>query len=296
LDGLEFPLGLLGPDSTAEQTLKVKYFAGMMEETEPLELELFDQNLKKLKSVRLKLHFSPKRIPSFRLAMKIYDNGELGSQGNGDGKVQSGEIIALAFKLANKGKKTVPELLLKIRGTEGSFRINRGKLMLKNLEPDHEQKDYFIFQTLKDTRTLGKISLEMVDTKSGAPKIVNRWNLQDTLPEQMMVTPNFSGLKWQDLNGNLVLGETALQSLILRGKVSNAADVRDVFVHLNDEKVFYSANLNHLEDSPDQQPDNEEFRFSTLLELVPGKNQISVFSRNRYGFTSERRLRILRRQ
>jgi len=296
LDGLEFPLGLLGPDSTAEQTLKVKYFAGMMEETEPLELELFDQNLKKLKSVRLKLHFSPKRIPSFRLAMKIYDNGELGSQGNGDGKVQSGEIIALAFKLANKGKKTVPELLLKIRGTEGSFRINRGKLMLKNLEPDHEQKDYFIFQTLKDTPTLGKISLEMVDTKSGAPKIVNRWNLQDTLPEQMMVTPNFSGLKWQDLNGNLVLGETALQSLILSGKVSNAADVRDVFVHLNDEKVFYSANLNHLEDSPDQQPDNEEFRFSTLLELVPGKNQISVFSRNRYGFTSERRLRILRRQ
>ena len=296
LDGLEFPLGLLGPDSTAEQTLKVKYFAGMMEETEPLELELFDQNLKKLKSVRLKLHFSPKRIPSFRLAMKIYDNGELGSQGNGDGKVQSGEIIALAFKLANKGKKTVPELLLKIRGTEGSFRINRGKLMLKNLEPDHEQKDYFIFQTLKDTRTLGKISLEMVDTKSGAPKIVNRWNLQDTLPEQMMVTPNFSGLKWQDLNGNLVLGETALQSLILSGKVSNAADVRDVFVHLNDEKVFYSANLNHLEDSLDQQPDNEEFRFSTLLELVPGKNQISVFSRNRYGFTSERRLRILRRQ
>ena len=296
LDGLEFPLGLLGPDSTAEQTLKVKYFAGMMEETEPLELELFDQNLKKLKSVRLKLHFSPKRIPSFRLAMKIYDNGELGSQGNGDGKVQSGEIIALAFKLANKGKKTVPELLLKIRGTEGSFRINRGKLMLKNLEPDHEQKDYFIFQTLKDTRTLGKISLEMVDTKSGAPKIVNRWNLQDTLPEQMMVTPNFSGLKWQDLNGNLVLGETALQSLILSGKVSNAADVRDVFVHLNDEKVFYSANLNHLEDSLDQQPDNEEFRFSALLELVPGKNRISVFSRNRYGFTSERRLRILRRQ
>jgi len=296
LDGLEFPLGLLGPDSLAEQTLKVKYFAGMMEETEPLELELFDQNLKKLKSVRLKLHFSPKRIPSFRLAMKIYDNGELGSQGNGDGKVQSGEIIALAFKLANKGKKTVPELLLKIRGTEGSFRINRGKLMLKNLEPDHEQKDYFIFQTLKDTRTLGKISLEMVDTKSGAPKIVNRWNLQDTLPEQMMVTPNFSGLKWQDLNGNLVLGETALQSLILSGKVSNAADVRDVFVHLNDEKVFYSANLNHLEDSLDQQPDNEEFRFSALLELVPGKNRISVFSRNRYGFTSERRLRILRRQ
>ena len=76
------------------------------------------------------------------MAMKIHDDGELGSQGNGDGKVQSGEIIALAFKLVNKGKQTVPELLLRIRGTEGSFRVNRGKLMLNNLEPDHEPVSY----------------------------------------------------------------------------------------------------------------------------------------------------------
>jgi hypothetical protein len=54
--------------------------------------------------------------------------------------------------------------------------------------------------------------------------------------------------------------------------------------------------LNSPEDSPDQQLVNAEFLFSTLVELVPGKNKISVFSRNRYGFTSERRLRILRRQ
>ena len=296
LDGLEFPLGLLGPDAEVEKTIKVNYFPGMMEETEPLELVLFDHNMQKLKSVRLQLNFSPKRIPSFRLAMKIYDNGEFGSQGNSDRKVQSGEIIALAFKLANKSRKTVPELLLKIRGTEGSFRVNRGKLMLKNLEPDQEQTDYFLFQSLKGTGTLGKINLEMIDTKSGTPKIVHRWNLQHTLPQQMVVTPKFSGLKWEDLDGNTVLGETELQSLILSGKVSNAADVRDVFVHLNDEKVFYSANLNSNADSPDQQPDTEEFLFSTLLELLPGKNQISVFSRNRYGFTAERRLRILRRQ
>jgi len=57
LDGLEFPLGLLGPDAEVEKTIKVNYFAGMMEETEPLELVLFDHNLQKLKSVRLQLKF-----------------------------------------------------------------------------------------------------------------------------------------------------------------------------------------------------------------------------------------------
>jgi len=29
--------------------------------------------------------------------MKIFDNGRFGSRGNGDGRVQTGETIALAF-------------------------------------------------------------------------------------------------------------------------------------------------------------------------------------------------------
>ena len=296
LDGLEFPLGFVGPDAEVEKMIKVQYLPGMMEETEPLELVLFDHKMKMLKSMKLQLYFSPKLIPSFRLSMELYDNGELGSQGNADGKVQSGETIALAFKLTNKGEKVVPELLLKISGTEGLFRVNRGKLKLKNLEPEHEQTDYFLFQTLNETEALGTINLEMVDIKSGLPKIVHRWYLKDSLQKIAGVTPNFSGLKWKDLDGNTVLGETYLQSLILSGKVSNLADMRDVFVHLNDEKVFYFANLNSHEESADQELVNTNFPFSTLLKLVPGKNKISVFSRNRYGFTSESRLRILRRQ
>ena len=228
--------------------------------------------------------------------MRIFDNGKFGSRGNADGKVQSGETIALAFELENKGQKTVPELLLKIRGTDGVFRINRGKIMLKNLDPLKKQKDYFLFKTLTNSKTLGKISMEMVDTKSGSPKIVHLWNLENALPQQTVVTPEFNGLKWQDLDGNLVKGETELQSLILSGNLSNATDVRDVFVYLNDEKVFYSANFDKLEESTVQHDITEEFQFTTVLELVPGKNLISVFSRNRSGFTSERRLRILRRE
>lgn len=296
LDGLEFPIGKLPTDEVKSRTLNVKFSAGMMEETEPLELELFDHNLKKLKSVRLQLNFSPKRISSFKLKMRIFDNGKFGSRGNADGKVQSGETIALAFELENKGQKTVPELLLKIRGTDGVFRINRGKIMLKNLDPLKKQKDYFLFKTLTNSKTLGKISMEMVDTKSGSPKIVHLWNLENALPQQTVVTPEFNGLKWQDLDGNLVKGETELQSLILSGNLSNATDVRDVFVYLNDEKVFYSANFDKLEESTVQHDITKEFQFTTVLELVPGKNLISVFSRNRSGFTSERRLRILRRE
>ena len=291
LDSLEFPLGKLVSEENTSRTIDVKIPAGMMEEQEPVEILLFDHNLKKLKSVRRQLHFSPKRNHSFWLRMKIFDNGRFGSRGNGDGRVQTGETVALEFKIENKSKSTVPELLLKLRGTEGAFRINRGKLLLKNLEPHKKQKDYFLFKSLMDSGTLGKISLEMVDIKSGTPGIAYLWNLNNMLPEQKLVTPELLGVSWQDKDGNYVEAETDLSSLILQGNVSNVNDVRDVYVYLNNKKVFYSLNRNS-----GQQDKNTEFHFQTEVNLDTGNNQISIFSRSRSGFTSERRLRIFRRQ
>ncbi len=291
LDSLEFPIGKLVSEENTSRTIDVKIPAGMMEEQEPVEILLFDHNLKKLKSVRRQLHFSPKRNHSFWLRMKIFDNGRFGSRGNGDGRVQTGETIALAFKIENKSKSTVPELLLKLRGTEGAFRINRGKLLLKNLEPHKKQKDYFLFKSLMDSGTLGKISLEMVDIKAGTPGIVYLWNLNNMFPEQKLVTPELLGVSWQDKDGNYVESETDLSSLILQGNVSNVNDVRDVYVYLNNKKVFYSLNRNS-----GQQDKNTEFHFQTEVNLDTGNNQISIFSRSRSGFTSERRLRIFRKQ
>jgi len=73
--------------------------------------------------------------------------------------------------------------------------------------------------------------------------------------------------------------------LILQGNVSNVNDVRDVYVYLNNKKVFYSLNRNS-----GQQDKTTEFHFQTEVNLDTGNNQISIFSRSRSGFTSERRL------
>jgi hypothetical protein len=89
-----------------------------------------------------------------------------------------------------------------------------------------------------DSGTLGKISLEMVDIKSGTPGIAYLWNLNNMLPEQKLVTPELLGVSWQDKDGNYVEAETDLSSLILQGNVSNVNDVRDVYVYLNNKKVF----------------------------------------------------------
>ena len=294
LDGLEFPIGRLLPEKIETRSVNINISAGMMDETEPVELIIFDHNFQKIKSFKEQLIFLEKPVTFFRVSMKIFDNGEFGSEGNGDGKVQSGETIALSFKITNMSKKLIPELMFNIKGTEGSFRINRGKIVLRNLYPEIDQKDFFLFQVKSNSSRLGKIIMEMDAKNSGAPKITNLWVLDNLLPEKQVLTPVFVDLKWQDLDGNIVKGETMQDTLMFSGKVKNAGEVRDLYVHLNDKKVFYTAKLNHHDESGDKIHNNREFPFKTVINLSPGINQISVFSRGHHGFTSERKLRMLR--
>ena len=294
LDGLEFPIGRLLPEKIETRSVNINISAGMMDETEPVELIIFDHNFQKIKSFKEQLKFLEKPVTFFRVSMKIFDNGKFGSEGNGDGKVQSGETIALSFKITNMSKKLIPELMFYIKGTEGSFRISRGKIVLKNLYPEIDQKDFFLFQVKSNSSRLGKIIMEMDAKNSGAPKISKLWVLDNLLPEKQVLTPVFVDLKWQDLDGNIVKGETLQDTLMFSGKVKNAGEVRDLYVHLNDKKVFYTAKLNHHDESGDKIHNNREFPFKTVINLSPGINQISVFSRGHHGFTSERKLRMLR--
>ena len=91
-------------------------------------------------------------------------------------------------------------------------------------------------------------------------------------------------------------GNTNLHSVILNGKIQNPSNLRDLFVHLNDKKVFYSANVNRVEKIEENLLKKSEFKFSTEMKLETGKNEISVFARNFQGTISKRRLGINRRE
>ena len=295
LDGLEFPIGRLLPEKIETRSVNINISSEMINETETVEMIVFNRKFQKIKSLIDQLRLPKKPITFFRVSMKIYDNGELGSDGNSDGRVQSGETIALSFKITNLGKKIIPKLMFNIKGTEGSFRINRGKIVMKNLYPEINQKDFFLFQVKSESHRLGKILMEMTAKNSGAQKISKLWVLDNLLTEKNLMTPVFVDLKWQDLEGNFVTGETQLDTLLLSGKVRNAGQVSDLYVHLNDKKIFYKSNLNQQEESRDQIDNYKVLQFKTVINLTPGINKISIFSRDRQGFSSERKLRMLRR-
>jgi len=295
LNGLEFPIGRLLPEKIETRSVKINISAEMMDETEPIEMIIFNHNFQKIKSVKDQLKLPKKPVTFFRLGMKIYDNGEFGSEGNGDGKVQSRETIALSFKITNMNKKIIPELMFHIKGNEGSFRINRGKILLTNLYPRIAQKDFFLFQVKNDSSGLGKIIMEINAKNSGITKISKHWVLENKLPEKQIFTPVIVGLKWHDLNGKNVNGETQLDALMLSGKVRNYGEIRDIYVHLNDKKIFYKENLNPQSQSTYEIENYQELKFKKIINLSPGINKISVFTRGRYGFTSERKIRILQR-
>ena len=295
LNGLEFPIGRLFPEKIETRSVNINISAEMMDETEPIEMIIFNHNFQKIKSVKDQLKLSEKPATFFRVSMKIYDNGEFGSEGNGDGKIQSSETVALSFKITNMSKKIIPKLMFNIKGNEGSFRINRGKILLTNLYPGIGEKDFFLFQVKSESSRLGKIIMEINAKNSGAPKISKLWVLENLLPDEQIFTPVFIDLKWHDLDGKIVNAETQLDTLMFSGSVRNIGAVRDLYVHLNDKKVFYKENLNQQDNSTDQIGKYQELKFKTVINLSPGINKISIFSRGLHGFTSERKLRILRR-
>ncbi len=295
LDELEFPIGKLSPDKIEKRSVNINISAEMMGETEPLELIIFDQNYNQIKSIKDQLKFPEKTATYFRLNMKIIDNGKFGSEGNGDGKVQSGETIALSFEITNLSNKIVPKLMIHIKGTEGSFRINRGKVLLTKLHPKIEHKDFFLFKMKSDSKRLGKITMEIDAKNSGAAKISKLWEVEEKLPEVQVLTPILVDLKWHDLEGKTVEGETHLETLILSGKIRKPSIVQDLYVHQNDKKIFYKVNLNQKNGVRDQIDNYQVFQFKTVVNLLQGINNLSVFSRGQHGFTSEKKLRMLRR-
>ncbi|MDC0188347.1 hypothetical protein OAJ61_00950, partial [bacterium] len=171
---------------------------------------------------------------------------------------------------------------------------NRGKIVLTDLYPKIGQKDYFLFQVKRNSSRLGKILMEMNAKNSGVPKISKLWLLDNMLTDEQILTPVFIDFKWHNLNGKIVKGETQLETLMLSGKIRNAGEVRDLYVHLNDKKVFYKANLIQQYNYRDQIENSQLFQFKKIINLSPGINKISVFARSRNGFTSEHQLRILR--
>jgi len=166
---------------------------------------------------------------------------------------------------------------------------------LTNLYPGKIQKDFFLFLMKSDSNRLGKIIMEINAKNSGAPKISKLWLLDNILTDKQVLTPVFFDLKWQNLDGKIVKGETQEDTLMLSGKVRNAGEVNDLYIHLNDKKIFYQANLNPQVNFKDKIDNSQVFQFKTVINLLPGKNKISVFSRGRHGFTSEHKLRMLSR-
>ena len=296
LDGLEFPIGEVLPGESRSYHVKVNFSSRLMEETEPVEIILLGQHNRVLKSMRKNLKFLSRRNPLFKFKTKMFDNGKLGSKGNGDGQIQVGETIALSFQIVNLSEEIVQDFLLKIRGYDGNFRINRGKINIKNMVPGIQKNDFFLFQVLGGSNKMGKIKMEMLDTKSGMPKIVRKWELNQDFREQSEVIPRINFLKLYDDYGNLIEGETSIKKVFLKIEVDKSSKLEDLYVHLNGKKIFYSVSEKNINKSGYNSFKKNEFIFVKGIKLTNGKNNISVYARNSQGTVSERRIKVIFRE
>src|SRR5262249_48005829 len=94
---LEFPLGKIAQDAKRTWKAPLKIPDCVHRRKVPVELTFHEAFDRLPEAAPLKLQVEEPEAPSFEYSYKVIDNGSDGTKGNGNGKVEKGETVALAL-------------------------------------------------------------------------------------------------------------------------------------------------------------------------------------------------------
>ncbi len=227
------------------------------------------------------LTIEPLAQPRFSLSYRLFDDGQYGSVGNGDGRPQRGETMVCRLAVTNKGPgpstKSVATMKL-AKGQEGVF-IQVGRLELENMVPAETRTVSLTFR-LQSNFTEGKLPAELTvfDTvfREGltakvdlaAPSEATRFS-----PPALVLSEATTPLS------------SSSETLTLDGQVTDDQRVASVIVFANNRKVFYKA-------GPVAKA--KSLAFSTDVTLKEGVNEILVIARDDQKLLARRKLIVLR--
>ncbi|MFI5322365.1 MAG: MXAN_5808 family serine peptidase [Thermodesulfobacteriota bacterium] len=103
------------------------------------------------------------RRPLYSFNYEIVDDGKFGSNGNGDGIPEPGEIIALHTKVKNIGQGPSEKTILTLKNNSGDkIYLEKGREEFKNLAPGETREATFTFN-VKNTDEPIDLELQIVD-------------------------------------------------------------------------------------------------------------------------------------
>jgi carboxyl-terminal processing protease len=325
LDGIEYFFGTLAPKETRTETLHLAMSAWHPARYEQLTFDAHagEPDPKADASATLGVDLGPPSRPRMAFSYWIVDDpkaakrapkrpaidprlgkDEFDVKGNGDGRMQPGEQVLLAFEVRNLGPGVAEQSLLRVRNlSRTQALLEEGELSLGVLKPGKVARgsigvtvspkadpkmpiDFAVIAgdaVLRET-VEGELVFSFEDGKPAFAK-------PESDAEAMVLPPA--------IHVEATPTKVNQKEITIRGRATHARGVKDVVAWvqglggpLTDHKVAYQA-------SPSSDPkaaDAQSLAFEFTIPLEPGSNDISLIARDLDGVESRYDIAIFRTQ
>jgi hypothetical protein len=273
---LEFPLGKIGPGEKRMWKTPLKIPDFVHRRKVPVELTFHEAYDRLPEAPPLSLQVEEPEAPSFEYSYKVIDNGAEGTKGNGNGKVEKGETIALAVTVKNGGKGASKAPIVNLKKVEGDETfIEKGRDEMKAIPAGGTAQTLLKFRVPENLKGKLSFDLNIHDMHLGE-------DLNDRLdfteggnppPQGVLQFSPVIGLSWKDLPLT-VKGD----SYAVKGTATDDVSVGNVFIFVGEDKVFFQAPA-----SP-----SKTLAFDTTVPLKKGANLITLASQDDRELTSRK--------
>lgn len=279
-DDRQFAFGMLKKGESKQWYVPIDIAESISSRNDLITFRFQSQNQTEIHTAEYVVKTKQKEPPLFQYSLTVLDDGQQGSAGNGDGKIDVGESITVKVEVTNKGDGESGSLTVLLKNGEGkNVFLNAGRQSLESLEPGAIETAYFQFDLKKKPADQNlDFSLDIIDSVF----TLNSINQKLKLPIEKSIDPIINKPPVITLN-NLELTSQRV-AYDLEGIISDNKGVKDLYVFVNRKKVFYK-NFQNAED-------RSSVSFGLEVDLEEAINRLSIISRDFENVSSQKNVYV----
>ncbi len=163
LDGKEFVFGKLNPGETKSWEIKVDPPKWAFSRSDEVELRFSAPDVSDIPSFVFEVDTLGKPRPAISYSYEVVDDGRFDTRGNGDGRLQKGEVAAIAFDIVNTGKGISESVVVNLKNkSDDSVFLDKGRFQFRNLKPGSRKNGFFHFKVNK-TKEEFEFELQLIE-------------------------------------------------------------------------------------------------------------------------------------
>ena len=267
-DDRQFAFGKLDPGQSKHWYVPIKISESSYSRSDLVKFVFTDQQERVIHSNSITLNIKQQKRPEFLYEISILENGENQSKGNGDGKIQVDETVAVKITIVNKGKGTSGALTAMLKNGEGKrIFLKIGRQTLEKISPGESRIAYFQFD-LKSRPEDSNLdfSLDIIDSIFSQSSLNQK--IKMPLDEKVIAISNMP----PSIKINTKALTSTTKEYRLHGLVSDQKGVKDVYIFANKKKIYYRNYLNSNQ--------RTTINFRLTINLDKEINRIIVISRD----------------